>query len=103
MANGNLPLLGAAVVLLIAFLLIEARVAAPLMPLRFWRVRSMSVASLVGALWAASMFAWFFISALYMQRDLEYTPLQIGLAFLPSNLIMAAVSPRPAAQHSIRS
>src|SRR5258706_9667973 len=37
--NGNLPLLGAAVVLLIAFLLIEARVAAPPMPLRFWRGR----------------------------------------------------------------
>ena len=38
------------------------------------------------------MFAWFFISALYMQKDLDYTPLQIGLAFLPSNLIMAAFS-----------
>jgi EmrB/QacA subfamily drug resistance transporter len=90
--NGSLLFLGAAVVLLIAFLLIEGRVAAPLMPLRFWRVRSMSVASLVGALWAASMFAWFFISALYMQKDLEYSPLEIGLAFLPSNLIMAAFS-----------
>ena len=52
----------------------------------------MSVASVVGALWAASMFAWFFISALYMQKDLGYTPMQIGLAFLPSNLIMAAFS-----------
>jgi MFS family permease len=38
------------------------------------------------------MFAWFFISALYLQQDLGYTPLQIGLAFLPSNLIMAAFS-----------
>jgi len=90
--NTNLPLLAAAVALLGLFLWIESRVGAPLMPLRFWRVRGLTVASVVGALWAASMFAWFFISALYMQKDLDYTPLQIGLAFLPSNLIMAAFS-----------
>jgi MFS family permease len=46
----------------------------------------------VGALWAASMFAWFFISALHLQRNMDYSALQIGLAFLPSNLIMAAFS-----------
>jgi EmrB/QacA subfamily drug resistance transporter len=90
--NNNLPLLAVAALLLGAFLLIESRVAAPLMPLRFWRIRSLTVANIVGALWAASMFAWFFISALYMQNTLGYTPLQIGLAFLPSNLIMAAFS-----------
>jgi MFS family permease len=38
------------------------------------------------------MFAWFFISALYMQLVLGYSPLQVGLAFLPANLIMAAFS-----------
>ncbi|HEX6157952.1 MAG TPA: MFS transporter, partial [Burkholderiales bacterium] len=90
--NGNLPLLAAAAVLLAVFLLIQARVEAPLMPLRFFRVRSLTVSSIVGALWAASMFAWFFISALHMQETLGYTPMQIGLAFLPSNLIMAAFS-----------
>jgi EmrB/QacA subfamily drug resistance transporter len=90
--NGNLPLLGIAALLLAAFLLIQARVQVPLMPLRFFRIRSLNVANIVGALWAASMFAWFFISALYMQKDLDYTPLQIGLAFLPSNLIMAVFS-----------
>jgi EmrB/QacA subfamily drug resistance transporter len=90
--NGNLPLLAAAAVLLAVFLLIQSRVEAPLMPLRFFRVRSLTVSSIVGALWAASMFAWFFISALHMQETLGYTPLQIGLAFLPSNLIMAAFS-----------
>jgi MFS family permease len=46
----------------------------------------------IGALWAAGMFAWFFISALYLQQVLDYTPMQIGLAFLPANLIMAAFS-----------
>jgi MFS family permease len=38
------------------------------------------------------MFSWFFISALYMQLILGYPPLQIGLAFLPANLIMGAFS-----------
>jgi MFS family permease len=38
------------------------------------------------------MFAWFFLSALYMQLVLGYSPLQVGLAFLPANLIMAAFS-----------
>jgi MFS family permease len=43
-------------------------------------------------LWAAAMFAWFFISALYLQLVLGYDPLQVGLAFLPSNIIMGAFS-----------
>jgi MFS family permease len=46
----------------------------------------------VGVLWAAAMFAWFFLTALYMQFVLGYSPLQIGLAFLPSSLIMAVFS-----------
>ena len=62
------------------------------MPLGLFRFRNLSVASVTGALWSASMFAWFFISALYMQLVLGYTPMQVGLAFLPANLIMAAYS-----------
>ena len=38
------------------------------------------------------MFAWFFLSALYLQLVLGYSPLQVGLAFLPANLIMGAFS-----------
>jgi MFS family permease len=38
------------------------------------------------------MFAWFFLSALYLQLVLGYSPLQVGLAFLPANLIMAVLS-----------
>jgi EmrB/QacA subfamily drug resistance transporter len=88
----TLWLLGGAVALLAVFLVLEMRVESPLMPLGFFRVRSMSVSAVVGALWSAAMFAWFFISALYMQIVLGYSPLQVGLAFLPSNLIMAAFS-----------
>ena len=51
-----------------------------------------STANVVGVLWAAAMFAWFFLSALYLQLVLGYSPLQVGLAFLPANLIMGAFS-----------
>ena len=71
---------------------IEARVAAPLMPLRLFRLRNVATANVVGMLWAAAMFAWFFLSALYLQLVLGYSPLQVGLAFLPANVIMAAFS-----------
>lgn len=88
----TLGLLGAAVVLLATFLIIESRVREPLMPLGLFRLRNVATANVVGVLWAAAMFAWFFISALYMQLVLDYTPMEVGLAFLPANLIMAAFS-----------
>jgi EmrB/QacA subfamily drug resistance transporter len=85
-------LIGGAVVLLAAFLWIELRVSAPLMPLGLFKVKTVAAANILGVFWAAAMFAWFFLSALYMQTVLGYDPMQIGLAFLPSNLIMAAFS-----------
>jgi len=88
----TLGLLAGAVVLLAVFLAIESRVREPLMPLRLFRLRNLSTANAVGVLWAGAMFAWFFISALYLQLVLGYSPLQVGLAFLPANLIMGALS-----------
>ena len=88
----TLGLLGAAIVLLAAFLVIEGRVRSPLVPLRLFRLRNVSTANGVGVLWAAAMFAWFFLSALYLQRVLGYSPLEVGLAFLPTSLIMGAFS-----------
>lgn len=88
----SLGLLGAAAVLMAAFLVIESRVAEPLMPLSLFRLRNVAVSNVAGVLWAAAMFAWFFISALYMQRVLNFTPMQVGLAFLPANIIMALFS-----------
>jgi EmrB/QacA subfamily drug resistance transporter len=88
----TLGLLGAATVLMAVFLTIEARVRSPLVPLRLFGLRNVSVANVVGVLWAAAMFAWFFLSALYLQLVLGYSPLQVGLAFLPGNLIMGALS-----------
>ncbi len=88
----TLGLIGGAVALLLAFLLIESKVKAPLVPLGLFRLRNIVVSNIIGVLWAAAMFAWFFLSALYMQLVLGYGPLQVGLAFLPSNVIMAAFS-----------
>jgi EmrB/QacA subfamily drug resistance transporter len=88
----TLGLLGLAGVLLAVFLWIESRVTNPLMPLRLFRLRNVSVANVVGILWAGAMFAWFFLSALYLQLVLGYSPLQVGLAFLPGNIIMGVLS-----------
>ncbi len=88
----TLGLLVGAAALLAVFLRIESRVESPLMPLGIFRIRSVATANVVGVLWAAAMFAWFFISALYLQQVLGYSPLDVGLAFLPANLIMGAFS-----------
>src|SRR5438874_1526213 len=90
--------LGAAVVSAVSaalagvFLAIESRVRHPLVPLALLRLRNVATSNVVGMLWAGAMFAWFFLSALYLRLVLGYSPLQIGLAFLPANLIMAAFS-----------
>jgi EmrB/QacA subfamily drug resistance transporter len=88
----TLGLLGAAAALLGVFALVESRVAAPLIPLGLLRRRNLATSNVVGVLWAAAMFAWFFLSALYLQLVLGYSPLEVGLAFLPANLIMGAFS-----------
>ena len=85
-------LLAVAAVLMAVFVAIEARVRAPLMPLGLFKLRNLAVSNVVGILWAGAMFAWFFLSALYLQLVLGYSPLQVGLAFLPGNLIMGALS-----------
>jgi EmrB/QacA subfamily drug resistance transporter len=85
-------LLALAAGLLAVFLWIESRVSSPLMPLRLFRLRNVATANVVGVLWAAAMFAWFFLSALYLQLVLGYSPLKVGLAFLPANIIMGLFS-----------
>ncbi|ROH85625.1 DHA2 family efflux MFS transporter permease subunit [Stagnimonas aquatica] len=88
----TLGLLGLAALLLALFLWIESRVAQPLMPLGLFRLRNLATANVIGVLWSAGMFAWFFLSALYLQLVLGYSPLEVGLAFVPADLIMAAFS-----------
>jgi EmrB/QacA subfamily drug resistance transporter len=88
----TLGLLALAVALLAAFLVIESRVSEPLVPLRLFKLRNVATANAVGVLWAAAMFAWFFLAALYLQIVLGYSPLEVGLGFAPSTIIMGAFS-----------
>jgi MFS family permease len=88
----TIGLLAAAGVLLVAFLVVESRVAQPLVPLGLFKHRTLSTANGVAVLLAGSMFAWFFLSALYLQLVLGYSPLKVGLAFLPATLIMGSFS-----------
>ncbi|MEA2123960.1 MAG: hypothetical protein QOI80_742, partial [Solirubrobacteraceae bacterium] len=88
----TLGLLGASLAMLAAFVVVETNVAAPLMPMRLLKQRNLSIANVVGVLWAAAMFAWFFMSALYLQLVLGYSPLEVGLAFLPGNIVMGILS-----------
>ena len=96
-------ILGAAsIALLVAFVLRQARVANPLMPLRLFRSRNVAGANLVQALMVVGMFGMFFLGALYMQQILGYTALQVGLAYLPMTLVMGTMSFRYAAQLNLR-
>jgi EmrB/QacA subfamily drug resistance transporter len=88
----TVTLLLAAFVLFGVFVYIERRIRHPLVDFGLFRNHNLAVANGLGVLWAASMFAWFFLSALYMQLILHYSPLRVGLAFLPANIIMAIFS-----------
>ena len=79
-------------VLFAGFVWVESRVSTPLVPLGLFRQRDLATANVVGVLWAGAIFAWFFLSALYLQLVLGYSPLEVGLAFLPANLIMGGFS-----------
>ncbi len=72
--------------LLLAFLLIERRVADPLMPLQIWRLRTVTTANVVGVVVGAVMFSTFFLLTLYTQEVLGYSPLQTGIAMLATAL-----------------
>ena len=70
------------------FLTIESRVEAPLVPLRLFRHRNLRVANIVGVLWAAAMFALVLPLRALPAAGAPLQPAQVGLAFLPANLIM---------------
>jgi EmrB/QacA subfamily drug resistance transporter len=81
-----------ALALLAGFVVRQARIANPLMPLRLFRSRNVAGANVVMALLVVGFFGMFFLGALYMQRILGYSPLEVGLAFLPSCLVMGTLS-----------
>jgi EmrB/QacA subfamily drug resistance transporter len=98
----TLGLGGASLALLASFVVRQARIANPLMPLRLFRSRNVSGANLVQALLVVGMFGMFFLGALYMQRILGYDALEVGLAFLPWTIVMGAMSFRYTARLNLR-
>jgi EmrB/QacA subfamily drug resistance transporter len=89
----TLGIIGAGIVLLAGFVLVEGRFAsAPLMPLRIWASRTLSAANVTVLLVGGATFGmWFFVS-LYLQQVLGYSPIRAGLAFLPMTLCIIAGS-----------
>jgi EmrB/QacA subfamily drug resistance transporter len=83
-----------AVALGIAFVVREATTSNPLIPLRIFGSRTVVASNAIQGLLVAGMFGTFFMGSLYMQRVLGYSPLEIGLAFLPLTLVMGTVSVR---------
>jgi MFS family permease len=88
----TLTKLGAAVVLVAAFLVIESRHRAPLMPFSIFRLRTLRGADTVALLIGMSLFSMFFFVSLYMQQVLHYSALKAGLSYLPlaAGIILAA-------------
>ena len=87
----TLLLMAAAAVGFALFFYIEARVPAPLLPLRIFRIRSLAVANAMALLVAAFYTTWLTLSSLHMERVFGYGPMQIGLAFLPASLLTSAM------------
>jgi MFS family permease len=83
---------GVAVILVVAFVVRQAKVRNPLLPLRLFRVPNISASNVIQAIGGVAMFGFFFMSSLDMQRVLGYRPLTIGLAFLPVSVGMGALS-----------
>ena len=88
----TLGILGAAVVLFVSFLVLESRLANPIMPPRILRLRTLTGSSAIRGLLATGMFSTFFIGALYLEHVLGYSPIETGLAFMPATVGMAIMS-----------
>jgi EmrB/QacA subfamily drug resistance transporter len=88
----TLGLGGVSLALLAAFVARQARIPNPLMPLRLFRSRNVTGANVVMALLVVGFFGMFFLGALYLQGILGYSPFEVGLAFLPSCLVMGTLS-----------
>jgi len=92
---GRTLVLGAvSIALLVAFVAREATASNPLVPLRIFRSRNVSGANAIQALAIAGMFGVFFMGSLYLEQVLGYTALEIGLAFLPTTVLMGLMSLR---------
>ena len=85
-------LLATAAALIAAFVGIEARSPAPLLPLRIFRLRTLSAANAVMLTVGATAFAQFFLMTLYLQEVLRYSAMETGVAFIAISVTIVAGS-----------
>src|SRR6184192_3813621 len=88
----TIGLLAASVALIAAFFVIELRSKAPLLPLRIFRLRTLSASNLSGLLMGGAIFSQFFLLTLYMQQVLHYSALKTGVAYIGLTLTIIAFS-----------
>ncbi|MFJ4845522.1 MULTISPECIES: MFS transporter [unclassified Streptomyces] len=97
---------GVGVLLLIGFFLVEARAAAPLVPLAFLRSRNRSIANVVRICYYVGFATFFFSLSLYVQHTLRFTPLATGFAFVPFGLVIlfsaTVLAPRLLRRYGLR-
>jgi EmrB/QacA subfamily drug resistance transporter len=91
-STATLGCLAGAAALLAAFLAVETRHRAPLVPLGVFRLRNLSGGNAVSLLLGGVMFATFFFVTLYMQQVLDYSPIETGVAYLPLALTVVAAA-----------
>src|SRR5438552_169275 len=88
----TIGLLGASAALILGFIGIEMRSPAPLLPLRIFRLRTLSASNLTALLMGAAVFSQFFLLTLYMQQVLHYSAIETGVAYIALTLTIIAFS-----------
>jgi EmrB/QacA subfamily drug resistance transporter len=88
----TIGLLTASVVLIAGFFVIELRSKAPLLPMRIFRLRTLTASNITGLLMGAAIFSQFFLLTLYMQQVLHYSALKTGVAYIALTLAVISFS-----------
>src|SRR5438045_3693968 len=88
----SIGLLAASALLLVAFVVIEYRSKAPLLPLRIFRLRTLTASNITGLLMGGAIFSQFFLLTLYMQQVLHYSALKTGVAYIALTLAIISFS-----------
>jgi EmrB/QacA subfamily drug resistance transporter len=88
----TIGLLAASAALVVAFVVIEMRSPAPLLPLRIFRLRTLTASNINALLLGASVFSQFFLLTLYMQQVLHYSALKTGVAYIALTMAIIGFS-----------
>jgi EmrB/QacA subfamily drug resistance transporter len=88
----TLGLLAASAALVVGFVAIEFRSKAPLLPMRIFRLRTLTASNITGLLMGAAVFSQFFLLTLYMQQVLHYSALKTGVAYIALTLAIISFS-----------